>query len=535
MPEQDVGKNSSVVQNQGQTGQVSSAQAGIPVKRRRPRRRRRKNNAVIAGKIGQPNISAGEVGLSAESKVPIIPMENVISQENTSKVKPEDASSQPDFAVEESNIESLDTQNTVIYQKTDNQSVSILDPADLSAKNSGVSSLHEEEDAMDGDDEKLALEPENIPVEEENTDKNSDDESIVEEVQVSKPDEPEVIEAEEVKSDEPEKVKNGLNVADFGDRLLFFVKSLLSGIPGAAVFMGGFLVRVFRGFRLRYLFMLIFVGLVVGGGYFFVYSGLMNNTYNGVMALFVPKKEEIIEVHVSENDQRMFGINTANLFAANFGSVKDYTPNQIIVADYFGRLMEPQVKGETGITAASYFGELMDQAKDINEFVKYMENLAALQNRYKVDVYAMLDMTLKRDSALLAYLADLKAAREKSLEMYRSIKVNIDDIKLSYDSLTPDKTKYEGDFFTAMSELQPEKSDVLLKGFVDVVQKQAALKARLGALDQLAAYYENALSKLDKRISAVEQNQEALINGIRVVDVPGSGVDVIIQPQAVKN
>ena len=41
------------------------------------------------------------------------------------------------------------------------------------------------------------------------------------------------------------------------------------------------------------------------------------------------------------------------------------------------------------------------------------------------------------------------------------------------------------------------------------------------------------LKKMNSRIQAVEQNQDALVKGIRVVDVPGGGIDLIINPQAV--
>jgi hypothetical protein len=145
----------------------------------------------------------------------------------------------------------------------------------------------------------------------------------------------------------------------------------------------------------------------------------------------------------------------------------------------------------------------------------------------------MLDKTIARDKALLKYLDDLKVARDESVEVSRTIQLNIDDMKMSYDSLTPEKTKYETDFFASMDDLEAEKSDVLLKGFVDIIQKQAALKAKYGALARLLTYYDNALKKMNSRIQAVEQNQDALVKGIRVVDVPGGGIDLIINPQSV--
>ena len=55
-------------------------------------------------------------------------------------------------------------------------------------------------------------------------------------------------------------------------------------------------------------------------------------------------------------------------------------------------------------------------------------------------------------------------------------------MKLSYNSLTP-KIKYENDFLRQWRRFA-EKSDVLLKGFVDITQS-GRFKARYGA-DQAA-------------------------------------------------
>ena len=44
----------------------------------------------------------------------------------------------------------------------------------------------------------------------------------------------------------------------------------------------------------------------------------------------------------------------------------------------------------------------------------------------------------------------------------------------------------------------------------------------------------NSLSRLAIRISAVDKNQQALIQGIKVVDVPGANLDIIIPLQTAK-
>ena len=55
------------------------------------------------------------------------------------------------------------------------------------------------------------------------------------------------------------------------------------------------------------------------------------------------------------------------------------------------------------------------------------------------------------------------------------------------------------------------------------------MKARVYALETLADYYDNALFNIKNRIESVEKNQDALIAGVRVTEVPGAGIDLIIR------
>ena len=301
-----------------------------------------------------------------------------------------------------------------------------------------------------------------------------------------------------------------------------FIKNLFAGAGRQA---GGVFSHLNAGMIISCLFLV----LLLGGGYYGYGQKWHEKAYSYLSGFFTPKPVEKVVVKVDLSDQKRFGITTSAIFGRNSGSVDDLIPAQINAAIFFGELREPQVKGETGITALTYYGELKDGAEAVNQFVSYMTNLEDIQNLYKTDVYAMLDRSTARDKSLLDYQGKLKLAREKSAVLHAQVILNMDDFKKSYDSLTPDKTKYEQDFFAAMESLQPEKSDLLMKGFIDITQKQAALKARVSALTKLEAYYTAALQKLDIRILAVEQNRDALIQGIRVVDIPGADLNIIIK------
>ena len=314
------------------------------------------------------------------------------------------------------------------------------------------------------------------------------------------------------------------------------LKKIVPAIGGFLGNAGKFLKGIFGALNIRVIGGVAAILVVVGLGYWGFTQKWHEQAWSAVSgtvgSFFKPKPEEPkVEVKPNVNDERAFGITTALLFAQNKGVYTDRVTSDIAIALYYGGLQEPRVQGETGISAATFYGELKDQADFVNVYVEYVNNLDHMQSLYKTDVYKLLDQSTKRDEVLLKHLDELVAMKDKGLRIQEQIGINLDDLKVSYESLNGEKNKGETDFFAALSDLQGQKSDTLLKQFIEVSQKQVALKARIAALTKLQAYYATALARLDKRLEAIDKNRDALIQGIRVVDVPGSDLDLIIKGQ----
>ncbi len=308
-----------------------------------------------------------------------------------------------------------------------------------------------------------------------------------------------------------------------------------SMLQGAGAFSAGVIKRIgeaFHNFRLKHNIVrwvgsfVVFV--IIGGG---LYAGYLFNihgkAYDFVAGFF--KAPPPVEVNLDEKLLREWGITSAYLFGDNRGSNRDLLASQLFNAYFFGRLAEPKLQGETGITAAYFYGTGADIEAATNRFIAYVKNLRELVSVYDVDVYAMLDETTDRDKALSDYQAKLNEIMEKSEKMVEEISIEVDDLKVSFQSLDPEKTRFEEDFFVALQGLAGEKADFLLKSFIDVSQKQSALKAHVAALEKLLEYYQSSMERLSIRITSIEKNREALVQGIRVVDIPGANLDIIIR------
>ena len=280
-----------------------------------------------------------------------------------------------------------------------------------------------------------------------------------------------------------------------------------------------------RVFNLRLFVGIAVIGIIVAGGWWSYSSnffGLFDGNSGGNGAPTETSDQELM---------REYGLITGELFGMNDGSVYDRLSPSIRAADFFGTLSEPAISGETGISAASFYGELMDEREIDNQFIEYVRSLERLQNLYSIDVYGLLSQTTERESALTNYIQQLRDAYEDGTRTLAAIRLNIDDLTISFSSISGQKDTFEVDFFDALDNLEAERSDALLKSFVDVSQKQVALRARVAALERLVNFYETALQKLDERRNAVESNVQALVQGVRVVEVPGAEeLDLIIQP-----
>ena len=287
--------------------------------------------------------------------------------------------------------------------------------------------------------------------------------------------------------------------------------------------------------KLRVLVILIVIGAGLYAGYFFKVPEKIVGIFQGrapVAPQSTTAQKSLNGVSSTASGSTLSGetgVTNSAIFGDNRGNLKDLIAVQIINAYYFGLLSEPKIAGETGISPAYFYGTLADINAQKNRFIAYVANLRELVSSYDIDIYKMLDQSTKRDQLLTAHLGKLKDILDKSNKIVNELKLQIDDLKVSFDTLNPDKARFQTDFFAALEGLAGEKADFLLSSYIDVSQKQVALKARLAALQQLAVNYDSAIANLTIRVTSMEKNFAVLAQGLHVVSIPGANLKMIIQ------
>lgn len=271
-------------------------------------------------------------------------------------------------------------------------------------------------------------------------------------------------------------------------------------------------------FRLIIILVLIIAAFWVGSSLKLMdyFSGMFNT-------------EQGVELNIVVDDQllRVWGFKTAQVLGENRGDATDNVYNVFFNANYFGKLKDPVFYGETGVTSAIFFGFGRDDEFFQNKFVYYVNYLEKLTLANQVKIADVLDSKLRRDEALDEFIAETTDLFERGNELRKEINVQVDDLKVSTNSLNPDKSRYEVDFFASLQDLEASKADELLNRFIEVTQKQVELKAKLAALTKLSEYYESVLVAMKMRLEAVQKNREALISGVTVTETPGVDLNLI--------
>lgn len=195
------------------------------------------------------------------------------------------------------------------------------------------------------------------------------------------------------------------------------------------------------------------------------------------------------------------------------------------------KIVTAEMIGSTGIPATAKIGEELEGAEAI---AKYIMLFRRLQNAYSVKIDELLSKATDRRSRLESHLALLRKLHADGTEALKKIQIEIQEIEVKYEPFRVKQDETDANFFEQLEALNAQTSEILLKEFIGASQEVVAFKARFKALQKIASFYESGLPRLDRRIKDIELNKEALITGVKVYDVGGSDVQLIVPLETAK-
>lgn len=188
-------------------------------------------------------------------------------------------------------------------------------------------------------------------------------------------------------------------------------------------------------------------------------------------------------------------------------------------------IVSEAIVGETGLFAAEVFGA---NAIPDAPIAQYVMNFRKLQNAYEADIIELLNKATDRRARFKSHTTLLKNLFTGSTEILKRIQEETAVIEAAYEIPRQRQEDADINFFEQLNALNPETSSQLLNEFISSSREVVRLRAQFKALGRIGGFYEEALPKVERRIKDMELNEEALVAGLKVYDVKGSDLKLIL-------
>lgn len=160
--------------------------------------------------------------------------------------------------------------------------------------------------------------------------------------------------------------------------------------------------------------------------------------------------------------------------------------------------------------------------------VAYVNVLSRIRVLYETDIQAMLNRSVDRNRALNDFISSMKSVSSDARKSITEIAQRKLTLQSEFDSVTAAKQLQEEQYFANLSANNPSETSQNLANFTELARQSVDIRARYRALNKIEEYMNRYAAAVETRIRDTEFNREALIKGVKVIDVEGSDIDLII-------
>lgn len=202
------------------------------------------------------------------------------------------------------------------------------------------------------------------------------------------------------------------------------------------------------------------------------------------------------------------------------------------------RLGEPlQRFEESGTTSGVFIGSeaefdaresILREEAEVNRLVVFLEDLEGLYNLHTLDLNGLLDASSNRTEALDTYLRTLTDHYNGSVTLFEEVQIIKEEFLRIFNEGVPVKDALELEFFNEVRAYHGPDTIASLKRFVEESQRLIDLRAKYFAFVKIQSLYEWILPPFKRRVEDIKLNRDALIAGVRVVDLDGSDLGLVV-------
>ncbi len=155
--------------------------------------------------------------------------------------------------------------------------------------------------------------------------------------------------------------------------------------------------------------------------------------------------------------------------------------------------------------------------------------LSKIYNTLQVDLFAYLNQSNSRATSLENYLKLLERLQSEAITRSADLESQINFLTTNFEAQELAISSSEEQFFQNLDLFNAENADQELAEFINLSQMQTEVRAKIGAYQGLKDYYDYFLPRLDTHIRTIQANRDALIAGVRVVEIENMTLDLIIE------
>ncbi len=184
---------------------------------------------------------------------------------------------------------------------------------------------------------------------------------------------------------------------------------------------------------------------------------------------------------------------------------------------------------QKSVLGAYYLGQKTGDLK--STLHRDTDLLRQMQNALEVDLFAILNRGTDRSERLDAYLRILSELRRKAQARSGELASTIAFLESGAKSKASGASQTEEAFFESLKSLNGLQAQEELGNFIGLRESEVDARAKKGAYEGLKRYYDFYLPRLDNLIRAVQSNRDALIAGVKVVEIENMTLPLIIKGQ----
>ncbi len=181
----------------------------------------------------------------------------------------------------------------------------------------------------------------------------------------------------------------------------------------------------------------------------------------------------------------------------------------------------------SALTTAFIFGETTLETE--NDFVDHLNLISRMKNIYNTQLYDYLDKFTDRSQALNDHINELGSIINEAELAMSTLDVELRSMEMQYDTMTSTRDAHENEFFQFLNALNGSEAYYELQIFLEYSRYASEIKANFNAKKTIFSMIDNVLEFLKPRYEDISLNKEALVEGIHVVDVQGSDIDIFIR------